>query len=184
MEKGKVVIIGGNKRAGKTTLALKLHNEYNFNYINMDMLLDSLELAFPVLEDHNDDKYINLLNEMVERSLDDAKNYGVSTVYEYIFSPEQLNSFIHKDEVQIYFLANLDANEENIRRDLKKYSKSFDWPSYVQEEDIERNVKYILEHNKLLEEQCKKYNYNLVNTSRDVNRDKALNELVNKIVNQ
>ena len=92
MKKGKVIIIGGNKRAGKTTLTMKLHNKYNFNYYNFDMLLDSLEETFEVLNDHNDDKYIKLLEEMVKRSLDDANNYGVSTIFEYIFSPEHIHS--------------------------------------------------------------------------------------------
>ena len=180
----KVVILGGNKRAGKTTLTMKLHNEYNFNYYNFDMLLDSLEESFKVLQDQNDDKYVKLLDEMVKRSLDDAKNYNVSTVYEYIFTPEQLDKFNYKDQVEIYFLANLDAREDNIREDFKKYSKEYDWPSYVSKEDIERNVKEILEMNEKLKARCKKYNFNLINTSREDNRDKVLNELVDKIVKE
>lgn len=179
--KGKVVIIAGNKRAGKTTITQMLHNDYNYNYYNFDMLLDSLEESFKVLQDHNDDKYIKLLNEMVKRSLKDAKNYGVSTVYEYIFTPKQLNDFKYKDKVQIYFLANLDANQDNIREDMSKYSKSFDWPSYVSVEDIERNVREILDKNELLKEDCKKYNFELINTSRAENREKILKNLIIKI---
>ncbi len=63
MTKGKVIIVAGNKRAGKTTLTIMLHDKYNYNYNNFDMLLDSIEASFPVLNDHNDDKYISLLNE-------------------------------------------------------------------------------------------------------------------------
>ena len=51
MKKGKVIIIGGNKRAGKTTLTMLLHNKYNFNYYNYDMLLDSLEESFKELQE-------------------------------------------------------------------------------------------------------------------------------------
>lgn len=36
MKTGKVVIIAGNKRAGKTTLTMKLHQKYNFNYYNFE----------------------------------------------------------------------------------------------------------------------------------------------------
>ncbi len=178
----KVIIIGGNKRAGKTTLTMKLHNEHNYNYFNYDMLLDSLEESFKELQDHNDDKYIKLLEEMVKRSLDDAKNYGVSTVYEYIFTPEQLSDFKYKDQVDIYFLANLDANIDNIESDLKKYSKSYDWPSWASKNDMERNIRYILDTNDMLKEKCETYGFKLINTSRGENRDKVLNELVNKIV--
>ena len=184
MKKGKVIIIGGNKRAGKTTLTMKLHNKYNFNYYNFDMLLDSLEETFEVLNDHNDDKYIKLLEEMVKRSLDDANNYGVSTIFEYIFSPEQLKDFKYKKQVDIYFLANLDANVDNIESDMKKYSKKYDWPSFVSERDIKRNVDYILEHNEILQDQCKEYKFKLINTSRGENRDKVINELIKEIVGE
>lgn len=181
MKNGKVVIIAGNKRAGKTTLTMKLHQKYNFNYYNFDMLLDSLEESFRVLQDHNDDKYVTLLNEMVKRSLDDAKNYGVSTIYEYIFTPKQLSMFEYKDKVEIYFLANLDADETNIREDMKKYSKPFDWPTYVGVEDIERNVKEILEKNEVLKNDCQKYGFNLINTSREDRRKVILDQLVEEI---
>ena len=167
--------------AGKTTLTMKLHQKYNFNYYNFDMLLDSLEESFRVLQDHNDDKYVTLLNEMVKRSLDDAKNYGVSTIYEYIFTPKQLSMFEYKDKVEIYFLANLDADDTNIREDMKKYSKPFDWPAYVGVEDIERNVKEILEKNELLKNDCQKYGFNLINTSREDRREVILDQLVEEI---
>ena len=181
MKKGKVIIIGGNKRVGKTSLTMILHNKYNFNYYNYDMLLDSLEETFSELQDNNDDKYISLLNQMVKRSLDDANNYGINTVYEYIFTPSQLNKLKYKDDVQIYFLANLDITEENIREDMKKYSKSFDWPSYASDEDMERNVKEIMIKNDALKRECTKYGYNLINTSRKENRDVILDELANSI---
>ena len=181
MIKGKVIIIAGNKRAGKTTLTMMLHDKYNYNYYNFDMLLDSIEASFPVLKDHNDDKYISLLNEMVKRSLDDANNYGVSTVYEYIFTPQQLSNFKYKDQVQIYFLANLDITEDNIREDMKKYSKPFDWPSYVSVEDIERNVKEIINKNEQLKIECPKYKFELINTSRGDNRNIVLSKLANRI---
>ena len=164
MKNGKVVIIAGNKRAGKTTLTMKLHQKYNFNYYNFDMLLDSLEESF-----------------MVKRSLDDAKNYGVSTIYEYIFTPKQLSMFEYKDKVEIYFLANLDADETNIREDMKKYSKPFDWPAYVGVEDIERNVREILEKNEVLKNDCQKYGFNLINTSREDRREAILDQLVEEI---
>lgn len=184
MKCGKVIVIGGNKRVGKTTLAMLLHDKYNFNYYNYDMLLDSLEESFSQLNDKNDDKYISLLNNMVKRSLEDAKNYGVSTIYEYIFTPKQLSLFKYKNEVQVYFLANLDIDENNAISDMKKYSKSFDWPSFVSNNDIERNVKEIIEKNELLKKECLEYNFELINTSREDNRDKVLNDLVNKIINK
>ena len=182
MKSGKVIIIGGNKRAGKTTLSLKLHENHHFNYYNFDMLLDSLEEALPILNDKNDSKYIALLESMVKRSLLDAKNYGINSVYEYIFTPANLANFKYRNDVQIIFLANLDANIDNIESDLKTYSKSYDWPSYVSDEDISRNIKWILNQNEELLTECKEYNFNLINTSRGENRDKIINNIINNLL--
>lgn len=182
MEKGKVVIIGGNKRAGKTTISMRLQKEYNFNYYNFDMLLDSLEESLPILNDKNDAKYISLLESMVKRSLSDAKNYGISSVYEYIFMPHELANFKYRDKVQIIFLANLDANMDNIESDLKKYSKDYDWPSYVSREDIARNIEWILKQNEKLLTECKEYNFTLINTSRAEERDRIINNTINNLL--
>ena len=89
--------------------------------------------------------------------------------------------FEYKDKVEIYFLANLDADDTNIREDMKKYSKPFDWPAYVGVEDIERNVKEILEKNELLKNDCQKYGFNLINTSREDRREVILDQLVEEI---
>ncbi|MDE6292543.1 MAG: hypothetical protein K2L98_02555 [Bacilli bacterium] len=182
MKSGKVIIIGGNKRAGKTTLSLKLHKNYQFNYYNFDMLLDSLEESLPILNDKDDSKYIALLESMVKRSLLDAENYGINSVYEYIFTPENLANFKYRNDVQIIFLANLDANIDNIASDLKTYSQKFDWPSYVSDEDINRNIKWILNQNEELITECKEYGFNLINTSRGENRDKIINNIINNLL--
>lgn len=44
---GKVVIIGGNKRAGKTTLSLTLHKEYNWVNFNKNEYFLINEKEYP-----------------------------------------------------------------------------------------------------------------------------------------
>jgi deoxyadenosine/deoxycytidine kinase len=176
MKKGKVVIISGNKRAGKTTLSIKLHKEYGFNFHNFDSLADSIESVHDNLE--GDPYYVKLLEEMVGFALDFAENYGVDSVFEFIdFNPDLLANFKYLDKVEIYYLANLDATIDNIREDMVKYSKPFDWPLTCSQEDIERNVKFILNRNKELSVECQKYGFVLVNTGRGEDREKVLNEL-------
>lgn len=179
---GKVVIIGGNKRAGKTTLSLLLHKKYNYNYVNFDSLLDSLENTFSELDDGDNNKYIKLLEEMVKRAIDDSNNYGVSTVFDYIFTPEKLSNFEYKNLVQIYILANLDANEENIKDDLINYSEAYDWPLTATEDDLERNIKYILVNNEKLIKDAKEYKFKLINTSRGKERNQILERIAKEIV--
>ncbi len=178
MQKGKVIIIGGAKRAGKTTISHKLHKEHQFNYYNFDMLLDSLEEALPILNDKDDHKYLKLLESMVERSLKDASDYGINSVYEYIFTPEELADFKYRNEVEIIFIANLDADVSNIESDLRKFSQPYDWPSYVSEEDMNRNIKWILARNEELKRDCQKYHFPLFNTSRGEKRDDMIDDII------
>ena len=57
--------------------------------------------------------------------------------------PNDLENFKYKNDIEVYYLANLDATIENIKPDFKKYSKEFDWTSYVSDEDIERTADVI-----------------------------------------
>ena len=177
----KVVILCGNKRAGKTTLSLLLHSKYNFNYYNFDSILDAIEVSFPKLSDGDDYKYIKLLEEMVEGALNLRDNFGISTVFDYVFTPEQLNTFKFRDDVEIYFLANLDANIENVISDILDYSKEGDWTLTASEEDLVRNRKHILDTNEMLVQDTLKYNFTLINTSRGEKRNSVLEELASNI---
>ena len=68
--------------------------------------------------------------------------------------------------------------------EISRYSKSYDWPVTTTKEDVKRNINYILERNELLKEECKKYNFRLVNTSREDNRNKILNDLVEEAMKE
>ena len=178
---GKVILISGNKRAGKTTFSVKLQKELGFNYYSFDNIMDAVEDEFKV--DCNDENhYYTFLDSFLEFIKEQAKNYGINAVIDTLYyMPSELQNFKNLDNVDVYYLSNLDATEENIRDDFKKYSKSFDWPSYVSEEDIERNVKFLLERNELLKEECPKYNCRLINTSRGENREIILNQLLEEV---
>ena len=122
---------------------------------------------------------------MVGFALQFAENYGVNSVFEFIdFDPKLLVDFKYRGNVEIYYLANLDANIDNIREDLIKYSKPYDWPTTCTEDDMIRNIKFILKKNKELVEECEKYRFTLINTSRGDNREKMLNELTAKIIDK
>jgi len=150
------------------------------------MILDSIEEGININNQNVDDSefYFNFFESMIKRALDDAKNYGINSVFDYVgFTPKYMTNFKYKDDIKIYYLANLDASIDNIEEDLINYSKEYDWPSYASKEDIERNIKWILERNELLKKECSKFNFKLVNTSRCNNRDEILEKLYEEIVN-
>lgn len=185
MKTGKVILIGGSKRAGKTTLAMMLHKRAGFNYLNFDHLEDAIDVGINKTDGWNDGEYFKgFLEEMIDYSLEDAKNYGINTVIDtYMYNPDLIDKLKNKNEIEIYYLACLDCTEEELRVNLKKYSASYDWPSYCTEEQFENNIKDIIARNEFLKEECKKYKMNLINTSNGQQRVKILNELVCEITN-
>lgn len=180
MKPGKVVILTGNKRAGKTTLANKLNKEYNFTHLNMDQILDAVDYVC----DKKDIKHFidcyDFLEKLVEFAYENANNYGENTVIEYIFKIIDVKKLQEKYNVDAYALYT-DTDEENLKRILKEYSKPFDWPSFVGKDDFNRNIKEILELNKVLKEECQNSKIKLINTSYGKNRELIINELCQKI---
>lgn len=177
---GKVVILTGNKRAGKTTLANKLNKEYNFTHLNMDQILDAVDY---VCDKKNLKHFIDcydFLEKLVAFAVDNAKNYGENTVIEYIFKISDVKKIQEKYNVLAYALYT-DTDEKNLRKILKKYSKEFDWPILVGENDFNRNIKEILDLNERLKEECMNSKIKLIDTSYGKNRDVIIDNLSKEI---
>lgn len=185
MKQGKVVLIGGTKRAGKTTLSILLHKNYGFNYLNFDHLEDAVDEGINKIDGYNNSEYFfGFLEFMINASLEDAKNYGVDTIIDtYMYSPQIVKKLKNLNEIDVYYLCDLDSNEEELRRNLKEYSKPYDWPSYTSPEQFEKNIQDILEHRKILNQECDKYGFSLINTSNGEKRDNILADLAVKIDN-
>lgn len=177
MNKGKVVILIGTKRAGKTTTAVKLNKEYGWNYLEFDHLLDSLDL---VIDNTNKkENEFKFFESTVNFQLEDAKNYGINTIIVvYDFKPEQLSKLKRFNEVKIYCLMPVSITEEILDNTLIKYSNSYDWPKTATEDDLIRNKKNILEERDMYLKECPKYNIEIIDTSFDENRDVIINDLV------
>jgi len=78
---GKVVIISGTKRAGKTSLSVLLHKKYGFNYLCFDQLEDAIEEKINRSEDCFDGTYFfDYFEKMVDFSLENANNYDINIV--------------------------------------------------------------------------------------------------------
>lgn len=98
MKQGKVVILGGTPRSGKTTLAIQL-TRHGFSKISFDYLSDALQKGFPeiVIDDWTDQetcakKKLTFFESIVESAINDAKIYGLNTVIDmYDFTPEYVS---------------------------------------------------------------------------------------------
>ena len=178
----KVIILGGNARSGKTTLAVMLEKK-GYNRISFDMLNEAL----------NEGLNINKLNEelykffeiIVNNAIKDMKLYGTKTVIDiYDFLPDQINKLPFQEDIDVYFLAYPNTSKNDIKINVIKYAKPTDWIAEVNEDYLNECVDRFYKRNKLLVDECKKYKYKLIDTKSGNNRDIILNNLYNTIIKE
>lgn len=182
MNKRKVILLIGTKRAGKTTAAVMLHQKYNWNYYEFDHFLDSLDLVID--EDSKKEKEFTFLESTIDFALEDANNYNINTVIVvWDFKPCELSRLKNINKINIYCLMPVHITEEILDDTIIKYSKEYDWSYSASKEDIDRNKKNILEERDLFLKECPKYEIKIIDTSFYDERIKNINEFVENINN-
>lgn len=180
---GKVVILGGNARSGKTTLALKLV-KHGFSRISLDniqtYLEDGLGLDFDSLGKIKQNKFFETI---VMNAIEESKNEDANIVIDmYDYLPEDLINIKGIEDVLVYFLAYPNCSIDEIKYNVVHYAKESDWISKVNEEYLLECSKRFFERNAILVEECEKYGFMLVDTKSGEDRNIVLNNLLNEII--
>lgn len=180
---GKVVILGGNARSGKSTLSFMLVKK-GFSRISLDNIEEIISNTFNIdFDELSNEKKFMLFENIVNISLNEAKNEDTNIVIDmYDYLPMDIDKLVRKDELEIYFLAYPNCNREQIKFNVINYSKPTDWIAQVNEEYLNSCVKRFDNRNKMLVEECKKYNMNLIDTKDGEERNKVLNDLLERML--
>lgn len=186
---GKVVLLGGTPRAGKTTLAVRLAHS-GFNRVSLDELCDAIRTGLPdvVLEDWHDqracaEKLFPFFASLVESALSNAELHSISTVFDmYDFTPEYLSRLPRRAELEVYYLAYPGTPVEIIRHNIRHYAQLDDWIAQVDEDYLDVVAHRCFRFNELLVDQCREYGFELVDTGGAGERQPALDVLYRRIV--
>ena len=177
---GKVIILGGNARSGKTTLSSKLR-EHGFTHISFDCLYDFMKEALNInVDEMPHEEKMKILKYIINKVKDDDESYVLDM---YDFLPKDLVEYNDIDNLEIYFLAYPNCTKEEIKFNVINYAKPTDWIAQVNEEYLNECVERFDKRNKLLLDECEKYNMNLIDTKSGKDRDTVLNDLYKKIIN-
>jgi len=181
---GKVVILGGNARSGKTTLAYQLQAK-GFNRISFDLLNTYIEDGLNIrFDDLSDEKKFNFFQSVVNEAISESENENINIVIDmYDYLPEDIDNLSNKDKVEVYFLAYPECTKEEIKYNVVHYAKPTDWISQVNEDYLDSCVDRFYERNKILVEECNKHNMTLIDTKSGDERNNILSDLLNKILN-
>jgi hypothetical protein len=189
MNKGRVIILGGTPRAGKTTLAVRLaHN--GFGKISFDSLYDALQKGYPEIQiaDWTDQelcaqKNYPFFEALVGSAVSDAEVYGTSTVFDmYDFTPEYVSKLTFQQEIEAYYLGYPDFSVDEIQHNIKFYAQPTDWIAQVDDDYLTVVARRCFLFNKKLVQQCEQYGYPLINMGAGADRTAALDALFHRIM--
>lgn len=179
----KVVILGGNARSGKSTLAYKLIKK-GYNRISFDNIYSAMEEGLNIkIDELSNDLKFAFFESIVNKSLEESEIEGIDFVIDmYDFLPSDIDRLQNKDKVDIYFLAYPSCSLDEIKFNVIHYAKPTDWIAQVNEDYLNSCIERFYERNKLLVEECNKYGFNLIDTKTGENRNVVLNQLFNEII--
>lgn len=179
---GKVLILGGNARSGKTTLALELVKK-GYSRISLDNIQTYIEDGLGInFDDYSDDVKSNFFRTIVNKAIEESKNENTNIVIDmYDYLPEDLEKIDGVDKNNTYYLIYPNCTKEDIKYNVVHYAKATDWIAQVNEEYLNQCVERFYDRNQMILDQCMKYNYQYVDTSSGDERDKVLVKLLNKI---
>ena len=180
---GKVVILGGNARSGKSTLAYQLVKQ-GFSRISFDQLFEVLNETFSIdLDNEYQNKSFQFFENYIDLLVEEAEAENTNFVVDmYDYLPEDVVKLKNYKKLEIYFLAYPGCTKEEIKYNVIHYAKPTDWIAQVNEDYLDSCVERFYERNKILVEQCKKYNTILVDTQSGEARLTILKKLCEKIV--
>ena len=180
---GKVVVLGGNARSGKSTLAYELQ-KYGFNRISFDILHSYFENGLNIkFDDLPKEQKFNFFETVVNEAINEANNENINIVIDmYDYLPSDIVKLKNKDKIEVYFLAYPNCDVDEIKYNVVHYAKPTDWIAQVNKEYLNECSKRFYNRNKILVEECNKYNMRLVDTKSGNKRQEILSEILNEIV--
>jgi len=179
---GRVIVIGGCPRVGKTTLAVRLvKGGGGFSRVSLDHLDYALRAGYPEIKRDGVRKF-KFIKTLLEKLVDDAETHGINSVVdEYDFSPEDIEKLPFKDKLGVYFLGVPDVPAVEIKEHIRRHDTPADWTSRIDDKYLLMAVKKMLVQNALIREQCEKYGYRFAVTGVGGGRDAALDALYAEI---
>lgn len=188
VKKGKVVILGGTPRSGKTTLAVMLARN-GFSKWSFDIINEAIEKGLPEvsIEDNHDQescakKLYPFFETVVGGAVEDARRFGLNTVIDmYDYTPECVSRLSDLTEIDVYFLAYPDFSIDEIRTNIRHFAQPEDWIAQVDEDYLTVVAERCDRVNQKLVRQCAEYGFKLVNTGAGDDREHALANLFHEI---
>ncbi len=191
----KNIILIGPSRSGKTTLANMIKNEFGYNIVTLDDLVNAFGITFPELNisQEKDEKEVSkqftkfLINLLLFYNNEFNKRKNIRRIIEGIYIDlDILFKEIKKEDFIIIGLHYSNRTEEQFLKYLKKYDTKLDWTIQYDDNGKLKSIKHFLNRNKDFMKMYKKYeilNYD-VSENRELVFETILKDLRKLLLNQ
>lgn len=203
----KNIIIVGPSRAGKTTLAKRLNEKFNYFVINLDKLVATFAAAYPQLDvrlNWNRDKTTENIAPFIGHFLgmfssDDGVAHELNLRAHNVkgnhfvleggyFDFEKITSILEeygikelKDRFILLGLVQTQKTAEEYVRDFKKYDTEDDWTYQFSEDELrEYVVQDAIPFNHTMADYLEQYGFTVYDTS--VDRERVFEKIINDII--
>lgn len=182
----KNLYIGGVARSGKGTLAeLIKKNCPSYNHISLDYFTASLKENFPetqiktsVIIGDSSPKLALLLSKTMDIMNDKEEKFIIDSAH---IMPHDILKYIDREKWDIYFLGYPNTTaEEKIKIVLEKDDQK-DWTRKKTYEELYYRISNLVRISKEIEEECKQYDIEFIDTS--LNFDKEIAKIADRYKN-
>ena len=174
----KNIYIGGVARSGKGTLAELIKKEcLEYNHISLDYFTASLKQNFPetgiktnVIIGESSSKLALLLSTTMNIINDKSEKFIIDSAH---IMPRDILKYIDREKWDIYFIGYPNTTaEEKIKIILEKDSEK-DWTHKKTYEELYYRISNLVRISKEIEEECKKFNIEFIDTSCEFDKQIA-----------
>lgn len=181
----KNIIIFGQPRCGKSTLANMIVDKFGYQVIHVDSIRDTFKKVYPELgitpnEAIKNEKFQLFLHEYLNRNTIKEERNKYSYVVEGCeTSVDDCNKLYNNGNNIIYYLGATQITPNELLNNIRSHDTSCDWTNKLSDDKLMKCVKNIISKSIDIENDCKKYNINFIDTS--INREKKLNIIIKDI---
>ena len=144
-----------------------------------DIIEDNFSVSF---DEMDEEKRFEFFQSVVNKYIKESEIYNMNIVIDmYDYLPKDIDRLDNKDKVEAYFLAYPNQSKEEIKYNVIHYAAPTDWIANVNEDYLNQCVDGFYDRNKMLVEECAKYNQTLIDTKGKEDRDITLKSLFDQI---
>lgn len=181
----KNIIILGEPRCGKSTLANMIVDKFNYQVIRIDALRDTFQTIYPELDiapniATKNEKFQLFIKEYLRRNINEEERNKYGYVIEGCeTSVYDCNRLFNTPNNLIYYLVPFDISPLDFFNNIRKYDTTRDWSYKLSDEELLKYTTNMILKAKKIKEECKKYNIPCFDTSH--NRNEILQSILDDI---